>query len=308
MPLPVNAIYLNLIIPWLILFISTKLSIKHPELFPYILLADVWLLSHPHAVSTFFKRDVFDKISKKNGILILAFLLNILAFIAFKFGSVALFNVYFFAQWFHYMRQNYGISISYYKKLGSLDYLFQKIILHTIPVLALMNLFAKGPLGFFGYYIYFPALPMETGSYIKALFFLFLSVWIALEGFKLKNKQFNLIYFLYSTSNFTLYFWVYFYMSNFLFGWLGLTIYHNIQYLVFSWSHEDYSRSKKRFYGYYLMVAFASFLVFGIIELGEYFVYYYAIPISLVGTLAVNFTHYIYDSVIWKNNLKVASS
>ncbi len=296
-----RVIYLNILAPWLFIVLFVSLTKEFNHLFPYILLIDVWVLSHPHAVSTFFKKGVFDKISKKNCMLIMLGLFFILSLVSLNLGTVILFNIYFFAQWFHYMRQNYGITISYLpNKKSPIDYYFQKTLLHLIPIIAITHLFSFGAIDLFGYYLYFPTFALLNSVNLKIAFGIILFIWGCGEFYKLKNSNFNKVYFLYFSSNALLYYFAYIYNSNFIYGWLSLTIYHNIQYLIFTWPHQNIGSNFKKFYKYYTYVAFVSFIVFGLIELGEFFVFKYAIPISLVGTLTINFTHYIYDSIIWK--------
>ena len=103
--------YYILIIPWALIFICLLLLKRSAELFTIIFLLDVWLLSHPHAISTFTKKRVRKNISFFKIIMAVFFIGITLATVSVKLSFVVVFNIYFFLQWFHYARQNYGITI-----------------------------------------------------------------------------------------------------------------------------------------------------------------------------------------------------
>lgn len=290
-----------LFLPWLILLPAVAIAKFSPQYFLYVFLFDIWLLSHPHAVATFFKQGTFKKLSPIVLCLVIAFFFVLLGFIAYKFGHVALFNVYFFTQWFHYMRQNYGITIKHYHERKSFHYQLQRVLLHLVPILALLNLNSKGPAVFFGYYVFFPTFPASLNIYIQTLFALIILVFIFKSYLDYKNKNFSINYFLYFLSNYILYAWAYFYQDNFIYGWLGLTFYHNIQYLIFTWKFNSNYQSNQAFYQFYAIATTLSLLVFGLIEYNGGLVYS-AVSIAFVATLTVNFTHYLYDSIIWRKN------
>ncbi len=298
-----NPIYLKIIIPWLAIILAAQISMIKPEYFITLFIIDVWLLSHPHAVSTFFMKDAFDRLKKKHLFGILISLAIIFTLVSLKYGYNKLFNIYFFAQWFHYMRQNYGITISYCQRRSNRSFKLQKFLLHILPTFALVSLFDKGSLSFFGHFIYFPSLPNQIGPFLKNLYLAALPIWLFIE---IINKNINwradFNYYLYFLSNYILYYLAYFIFTKFIYGWLSLTLYHNIQYLVFTWIKSNQKSAEQVFYKYYFLITLASLFIYGIIELKEVTFIAYAIPLSLVATLTFNFTHYIYDSVIWRKS------
>ena len=272
------------------------------KLFAIIFFIDVWLFSQPHVVSTFFKQATYERFTRKSLLLWFVFLM-IALFVIFKFqGIVVIFSIYFFWQWFHYCRQNYGIALA--EKTH--NRLMETFILHLMPIVALLALASKGPLGFLNYYIAFPALPFSFDQ-MKNLYLVLLFIWLSLQLYFLKKDVFNFHNFLNSLSAYALYYWVYIYNDQFILGWLGMTFYHNAQYLLFNWSKKDFINTffdKKGVVVFYVFMTVVSIVVYGSIKSIGAALTSPFIPLALIMVLALNMLHYVCDAIIWNKPIK----
>jgi hypothetical protein len=293
----------SLILSWVLILLSFGLLKNDSSIFSIIFLIDIWLLSHPHALITFFKTKTYLKFNKKMLITIFLITISCLSIVAYEKGSVGLYFIYFFWQWFHYFRQNYGISFSQLPKISPARSKFEYGMSHLMPLLAMLTLFSKGPLDFLGHYIHF----FEMDSLNTTLHFLFILsgvVWLSVNiPFLLKNKNVK-EYFISTGSSFLLYYFAYIYVDQFIYGWLGLTIYHNIQYLFFIFKDRDFIVeifNKSRGVVFYFTITVVSMAFYGVVFLGTDLISLRFIPFALVTVFSLNIVHYIVDSFIWKS-------
>ena len=103
--------------------LSGLIVIARPDLFIYVLVADLWLLGYHHVISTF-TRLAFDKNSFNENRALIVYLFPAVAagvcLLAFFVGAWVITTIYLYWQWFHYTRQSWGISQVYRAKSGGL--------------------------------------------------------------------------------------------------------------------------------------------------------------------------------------------
>jgi hypothetical protein len=107
----------------LILPLATGLAaaaavLSNPQLFAVLLLADLWLLGYHHVVATYtrlaFGTDAFRRNRFLAFDLLLVMTVVTLA-LAFTAGAWVVASAFLYLQWFHYMRQGYGLSRMYFR-------------------------------------------------------------------------------------------------------------------------------------------------------------------------------------------------
>ena len=123
----------------LIALFSGLIVVMRPELFIYVLVADLWLLGYHHVISTF-TRLAFDKKSLKEYqffVFVLPFIVFGATFaLAWAAGIWIVATVYLYWQWFHYTRQSWGISQVYRAKSGGMvnePELYSKLCFYLVP-------------------------------------------------------------------------------------------------------------------------------------------------------------------------------
>src|SRR5688572_6875980 len=98
--------------------VAASIATTNPVIFPLLLLADLWLLGYHHVVATY-TRLAFDRATfKANRFLALDLLVIVTVAtlaLAFTAGAWVVASAFFYLQWFHYMRQGYGISRMFYR-------------------------------------------------------------------------------------------------------------------------------------------------------------------------------------------------
>lgn len=286
---------------WLLVLITVGLVKYDMKLFSVIFFVDVWLFSQPHVVSTFFKRATYERFSKSKLVIMLFLLLICLCMTFYWLGIAFLFNFYFYWQWFHYFRQNYGIALSERRSFKKIETFF----LHLMPVIALLVLAAKGPLGFLNYYIAFPPIPVSA-EFVNRLYQICFGCWGIFQIYCYKKKAIDLNSFIYSLSAYVLYYWVYIYNQQFILGWLGMTFYHNAQYLIFNWKRKEFINTyfeSKNLLMFYVFMTIVSIALYGGMKSFTGLVQSPFIPIGLICIFAVNMLHYVCDTVIWKKSV-----
>ena len=290
------------IVSWILILFSYVLISKDSSIFEIVFLVDIWLLSHPHALITFFKKRTYQTFSIKSLITIFVITMIVLSLVAREKGQVGLYFIYFFWQWFHYFRQNYGISFKLLKSSNDLIRRFEYLFNHIMPLLAILILFSKGPLDFLGHYI--PFFNLQSFQQIFEWGFLVLIfLWGFLNSMYLVKNKNHLPYFVNTASTFVLYYFAYVFAQHFIYGWLGLTIYHNVQYLFFTYQDRSFELpffNKSKAIGFYSVLTLFSVVVYGLIFFGTDLISSRFIPLALITVFSLNILHYVVDSWIWK--------
>jgi hypothetical protein len=195
---------------------------------------------------------------------------------------VAVFSFYFYWQQFHYSKQNLGIGRKMQKQPGSL--LVDKIFYLGVSAIAIAGLFNGEGEVFFGYKLFnvFPFSISATAAFSINL--IFLSIYM------LYRRSFDKMAIMH-TAIFSL---CYLLPENFAEGWLYLNIFHNTQYLFFM---KIFERNLFFYLNAILVTCFFYILYY---LANKYGMMLYSFPITIFMLLALNFSHYVFDGVIWK--------
>ena len=108
-------------LPWVMLTLSFGISMIFPQAIGVIFLINLWALSYPHTISTFSKKAFASTKFKLLGIAVFIAMISLFAALAHYKDLVFIMNIYFIAQFIHYIRQNYGISRSYLHNNKAMD-------------------------------------------------------------------------------------------------------------------------------------------------------------------------------------------
>lgn len=275
---------MNFILPWCGVGLVYFFNKFFPTSFNTLFLINIWLFSLPHTFSTFSRSDRRStKQIALTAALILIFLISVLT-VSNVSGIVFLYSVYFFWQQFHYGKQNFGLAS--WQRAERPKFL-DKMFYLSIVALSLVGLLSDGPQSFFGYALYSPF----TQTISKVAIF---SSMLALNLLYIFFRPKQLVHALSHTLIFS---FAYLFCEHFALGWLLMNVFHNLQYLKFMKSYEEKLSFLRVPVVLTLMLYILQFHVLnGLIFL--------SLPLGLSLMLALNFTHYTLDGLIWKKSIQ----
>ncbi len=296
-------------------------SVVQPELFLPILVLDVWLLGYTHVVSTF-TRLAFDRESFRQHVWLLIPLPVVVAActiaVALVVGEWLIATVYLYAQWFHYMRQSYGISRMYLRKAGAVPVKRDLVLDGVIYGLPLWGILARShqqPKTFLTYELYTIPVPTSVLYVVGAVATLSVILWIAREVRTLGERRAEAPHTAYVATHIAVFTTGYLLIENINVGWLVLNVWHNLQYVMIVWMFnvnryqkgiDPQSRflstiSQPRNILLYLFVCWgiATALYFNIERVLGMFSES-VLPLALLAYMTINFHHYVVDAIIWR--------
>ncbi len=273
-----------LFVPSFLFLLSICAWFFKPEIVQYIFLANLWLLSYPHTFATYSRSYFSNPKNKIKAFFVIVLFLIFNIGVVYFYDFVLLINIYFYSQFFHYMRQNFGISKLKSKMWNKYD----SILFHLFYIFSLIFFWRIGHT-FLGYKVFSPTLP---------------SVLVTICGI---SGAFVFMYFIFRYRSISKYTFIYLSLTavmtinlkTFILGWLGLHLFHNSQYLVMSWQLNP-KRSFLKFYS--ILVISVAVIYSGAIFFDQYFSAFVSLSFCLI--LSVNYSHYLFDSFLWKRRYR----
>jgi hypothetical protein len=300
--------------------------VSNPALFPVIIGFDLWLLGYHHVVSTF-TRLTFDKDSfQQHRFLVLVLPVLVLVGViaaCFSLGTWILPTTYLYWQWFHYMRQSYGIARIYNRKAiatSSYDEKLTRAVLYLIPVWGILYRSYQSPRKFLWMDVKTLPVPAWLVAVAAVASFVALGWWALRQAQLLKRGELTLGHTLYVLSHVTIFTTGYLLIPDINHGWLVVNIWHNAQYILLVWMFNNNRfksgvETRNRFLStisqranivrYFIVCLGLSTTVYLTIYLtltkvSAAFALASSLPLVLIVYQAINFHHYIVDAVIWK--------
>lgn len=289
----------------------------NPALFVPILLADLWLLGYHHVIATYLRLglDASTRTQYVSLWLLLPAMLAVVALAAWLVGVWLVATVYFFWQWFHYVRQSWGIALVLRGNSGAtakLDGLDQSVF-WLVPIAGIVWRSAEQHALFLGAEFWTPAIPKPVALAVVTVAALATFAWL-LRCWQRRTTEAHLGT-AFIVTHLAMFAVGYIATSNIDHGWLAINIWHNLQYLLFvyAFNRKRYRHGVERESRILSWVsqprrAVAYFLLSGALTLAIYEIaLYFAFSLSEVGVAglvvvfqAINFHHYVADSKIWK--------
>lgn len=291
-----------------------------PSLFYVILFADLWILGYHHVIATFGRLTVESGANGAHRWLVtwlpLAVLGGVIA-MASGVGMWTLPTLYLYWQWWHYTRQSYGVAQMYRVKSpqGTDGGWEMKAIIYLVPLTGILFRSYQAPAEFLGSELRVLPVPLFVVVGIGSCAAVAICIWLVKQCRAWMAGEMPLVYNAYMASHVAVFAVGYILIPEIDYGWLAINVWHNSQYLFIVWLFN-----RKRFKsgvdpkhrwlstlsqpgkaGMYFAVTFA-------ITVGVYIglqsvvaaVSTATLTLSLVVFQAINFHHYIVDSVIWK--------
>lgn len=299
----------------------------HPELFRPLMLADIWLLGYHHVISTYTKLGGTAADRKLNSTLIWVWMpamLFITLFMGVQIGAIAIVTVYFFWQWFHYVRQSWGIAQRYRRKAGGMPWdneRLAEITLWSIPVWGVLSRCHQQPGEFLFLPVWMPAVPLIVVNAAALVSLGLLAWWIVTRIRAWQRGELAMGHTLYMSTHFMAFYLGYVAIRDINAGWLLANVWHNSQYIIFVWLHN-----RQRFNGgvsteaprlswlsqpgasraalyFTACVGLSTAAYLSLHAVGEgisqMFIYGPSAFVVIV-SMAINFHHYVVDGIIWK--------
>ncbi|MEL7336938.1 MAG: hypothetical protein AAFN70_12120, partial [Planctomycetota bacterium] len=235
-------------------------------------------------------------------------------------GVLAIATVYLYWQWFHYMRQSYGIERAYRFKgraagandVGDLN----GYVIYATAIAAILWRSSTGAELFIGMPVFMVPVPTFVAASALIIAGCMFSWWFVRTAGLVIRGEASPEHFVFTLSHCVVFFMAYVYIENITHGWLVINIWHNAQYLLFVWFANNKKFGGKfgsnrpvistlsqpqNIWMYLVVCLLLTFVIYGVLHKFSYVLMTAtALPLLLVTTMAINFHHYIVDSLIWK--------
>jgi hypothetical protein len=294
-----------------------------PRLYPILLVADLWLLGYHHVVATY-TRLAFDTASLRRNRFLAVDLLAIVTLVtlgvAMTAGAWVVASAFLYLQWFHYMRQGYGISRMYFRATsdgqvpGSRD-VVADLVIYLVPIYGIAARSATMGDRFLGLPVQAIVLPdwivMVLGVAAAASFVM----WAIKTARAALADTLDLEYTGFVASHIAIFLVAYVLVDDVNTGWLAINVWHNFQYVLVVWMSnakryaggvEPAARFISRisqpgrvalYFACCLSITTFVYLILGrftLLVLGG------GMAVTLGIYMGINFHHYIVDALIWK--------
>lgn len=300
---------------------SGGLVLMNSKLFIPILLLDLWLLGYHHVIATY-TRLCFDRGSLREHRFMIVWLpmmvLGGTLALVLGIGVWVIGSIYLYWQWFHYTRQSWGVSQVYRRKSGGLvleDERLTKAMFYLLPLWGILYRSSQAPEKFLGMEVWVVPVPELLVKGVGVLAIGALLLWGVLRAWAFWQGRGPVAHTVYMISHVTVFSVGYLVIEDLTHGWLVINIWHNAQYIFFVWLYNTNrfrdgiderspflsTISQPENWWRYVAVCLAiTTIIYGVIAgFGEHLLLL-GLPSLIILYQAINFHHYIVDSMIWK--------
>jgi hypothetical protein len=294
-----------------------------PRLYPFLLVADLWLLGYHHVIATY-TRLAFDPTSLRRNRFLAVDLLVFVTLASLALGITAgawvVATAFLYLQWFHYMRQGYGIARMYYRATpdgqvpGSRD-LVADLAIYLVPIYGIAARSATMGDKFLGLPVKTIVLPDAIITLLGIAAAAAVIGWIAKTTRAAMAETLDLEYAAFVASHIAIFLVAYIFVNDVNAGWLAINVWHNLQYVLVVWmsnarryatgvdpSARFLSRLSQpgRVTMYFACCLAITTIVYAAIDRFTVLVLGGGMAITIGIYMGINFHHYIVDALIWK--------
>ena len=305
----------------LLALFSGFVVLVRPDLFAVVLIADLWLLGYHHVIATF-TRLAFDRQSLREYrfyVFVLPFIVFGATFaVAWTLGVWIVATVYLYWQWFHYTRQSWGISRVYAAKSDGLvrdDPTFAQAVFYLVPLWGILHRSWQAPGEFLFVELRVVPVPELVVDIVGAAAMVTLLVWAIDRLRAWQLGRLPVAHTWYMVSHFVVFYVGYLLIDDITFGWLVINVWHNAQYILFVWLFNT-NRYKEgidpkakfistisqpgnvmRYLFWCLVISTVVYMTAATLTRNQIVA---GLPLMVLVYQAINFHHYVVDSLIWK--------
>jgi hypothetical protein len=298
------------------------------RLYPILLLADLWLLGYHHIVATY-TRLAFDPTSlRRNRFLAVDMLVLVTVAamgIALTAGPWVIASAFLYLQWFHYMRQSYGIARMYYRATpegqvpGSRD-LMTDLAIYFVPIYGIAQRSATMGDRFLGLPVTPLVLPEPLLILLGFAAAAAVLAWIVRILRAALNDTLDLQYTGFVASHIGIFLVAYVGMEDVNTGWLAINVWHNFQYVLIVWmsNAKQYANGidpaarflsrlsqPGRVMKYFACCVAITTLLYAAIDRLTVLALGGGMAATLGVYMGLNFHHHIVNALIWKRRKAV---
>jgi len=301
------------------------------RLFPILLLADLWLLGYHHVVATY-TRLAFDAQSlRRNRFLAFDLLLivtGVTLTVALTAGAWVIATAFLYLQWFHYMRQGYGIARTYYRATpegrtpGSRD-LLADLLIYLVPIYGIAVRSATMGDRLLGLPVRPLVLPEPILTVLGIAAATSVIVWLGQVARAALAGTLDRHYTAFVASHIVIFLVAYVGTTDVNTGWLAINIWHNFQYVLVVWMSNA-----KRYAGgidptarflsrlsqpgrvglYFAWCLAITTVIYAFLDRFTVLVLGGGVAVTFGIYMGINFHHYIVDALIWKRRKAVTQA
>src|SRR5262245_51398762 len=293
------------------------------RLYPILLVADLWLLGYHHVVATY-TRLAFDTQSlRRNRFLAVDLLVLVTVVtlgIAVTAGAWVIATAFLYLQWFHYMRQGYGIARMYYRatpdgRIGGTRDLPTDLAIYLVPIYGIAARSSTMGDRFLGLPVKAIVLPEQVVMLLGVAAAAAVIAWIARTMRAALAENFDLQYSAFTVSHIVIFLVGYILVDDVNTGWLAINVWHNFQYVLVVWMSNA-----KRYAGgidptarflsrlsqpgrvmmYFACCLAITTLIYAALDRFTVLVLGGGMAVTIGIYMGINFHHYIVDALIWK--------
>jgi hypothetical protein len=310
--------------------VVAAITVGNPRLFPVLLFADVWLLGYHHVVATY-TRLAFDRSSLRTNRFLAVDLLVLMIGAVFLLtlwgGAWVIATAFLYLQWFHYMRQGYGLSRMYFRATdrskGTARDFTTDAVVYTVPIYCIAQRSATMGDTFLGSPVATVVLPASVIAILGGLAAASVAVWTLQAASDWWHRRLDLHYAAFVASHVLIFLVGYVIVDDVNIGWLAVNVWHNFQYVLVVWmvNTKRFARGIDPAARLLSMISQPDriWVYFGTCLAISTFVYFNVNQVtaavlggSLAATLGVymgiNFHHYVVDALIWKRPRAAAAT
>jgi hypothetical protein len=299
-----------------------------PRLYPVLLVADLWLLGYHHVVATY-TRLAFDTTSLRRNRFLAVDLLVLVTLVtlavALTAGAWVIASAFLYLQWFHYMRQGYGIARMYYRATpdgqapGSRD-IAADFVIYLVPIYGIAARSATMGDKFLGLPVKTVVLPDAIVMLLGVAAAAAAIVWLVKIMRAAIAETLDLEYTAFIVSHVGIFLVAYIFVDDVNTGWLAINVWHNLQYVLVVWmsnakryasgidpSARFLSRLSQpgRVMMYFACCLAITTIVYAAIDRFTVLILGGGMAITIGIYMGINFHHYIVDALIWKRRKTV---
>jgi hypothetical protein len=320
-----------LVAPFALGLLAAAVVTSNPALYAAVVVADLWFLGYHHVVSTYTRLGFSSRGLLRNRFLALDLLVVIVlatTLLAFTAGAWVVASAFLYLQWFHYMRQGYGISRMYFRATpegqaagpstapaASVRDPIANAVIYVVPIFAIAH--RSTTMGDM-----FLAMPVKTivppQAIVTALAVaaaVTIGAWFIRFGQRVGSGTADLRYEGFVFSHIVIFLVAYVWTANANVGWLAINVWHNLQYVLVVWmvNVKKYSgrvdseepllsriSQPGRPVTYFVCCLVITTVVYLALNQFTVLVMGGGLAATLGIYMGINFHHYIVDAMIWK--------